>query len=111
MARGAQGVGQGSVGEVPEAEAYEFAIRDEHGIAGENPTVANALSCSGAGTTAIALETDPWKVLSQAKSRRLNDLLAPEDSGSLGVYFDEAGTQCSGTIHPALAIRNGTRTR
>lgn len=30
----------------------------------------------------------------------LNDLPTPGDNGSIGVYFDAAGTQCQGTIHP-----------
>ena len=55
-----------------------LAMIDEYGRPGRSPMPLNGIAC-----------------LPPA-----NELPTPGDQGSIGVYFDAAGTQCQGTIHP-----------
>ena len=103
-----------SAGSRAAAEAFGLVLLDEHGTPGPHPTEAGALSCSSNPALPVASSADAWAELSLRKSARAHRIEEAGDSGTIGIYFDEQGQQCSGTIRPGepgtiyiLAKHNG----
>lgn len=74
--------------------AFSLAVAGENGNADQSAV--GTVQCG-------AVAESPGSLLSQIKlqrQERLDRLAADGDSGTIGIYFDEAGTICSGSILP-----------
>lgn len=89
------GVGRGSMSPSDEAQRYTLVLLDEDGaVAAEAP--AYELACSDGG-----LEFTP----SARKQTPQGPHHLAAEGGSVGIYFDEQGTQCAGTIPAGVPTR------
>lgn len=77
---------------------FGLTLIDRGGYHGQTPTPPEAFSCSGAYTLGLT-ESEALDRLRDSKSEQANRL-QDEPPGSIGIYFDPEGTQCSGTITP-----------
>ena len=89
-----------SAGSRPAPDPFSLALLDENGVQAPHPTAAGALSCTTSPTLPVASRSQAWAELGRLKSARANRIQEHGDSGTLGIYFDAQGEQCTGTIRP-----------
>ena len=101
-----------SAGALGAADAFGVVLLDEYGEPGPHP--AESVSCGSNLALPVASSADAWAELSLRKSARAHRIQEAGDSGTIGIYFDAEGQQCSGTIRPGepgtiyiLAKHNG----
>ncbi len=80
------------------SETFGLALMDRGGLLGTNPPPADAFACSGSGVPVLGVDAARAH-LAQMKGTQ-SQRLAASSTGSIGLYFDRAGTVCSGTIQP-----------
>ena len=89
--------------EVQTSGSFGLVIVDRGGYRGDTPTPPDAFSCVGSFTHGLT-ESQALEELREKKNEwanRLND----DPPGSIGIYFDREGTQCSGTIAPGQPVK------
>jgi hypothetical protein len=73
---------------------FTLSVVDESGTSGTGPQ--STLLCA---PTADA-EMDPFMAAKQVRQRRFDRVAEDGDSGTIGIYFDQEGTICSGEVLP-----------
>ncbi len=78
------------------AGPFGLVVLDEAGNPGPNPTASTALHCATAAGQAPVVAAAPPPARRQAPLR----ILAGENPGTIGIFFDPEGRQCAGEIAP-----------
>jgi hypothetical protein len=88
-------VGEGSLGVIGPTEGLGLTVRDENDVAGPGPTPDSAYRCSASAPASVSsLDLRPGTGM----PRMLLEELASVGTGSIGIYFDDHGTKCSGAV-------------
>ncbi len=91
---------QGSV-----SDPFGLVILDENGSPGPDGTPTNAFTCGAGASIPQPTHEQTIGAVALRKSRSMNRILEDGDSGTIGIYFDEEGTICEGTISPDQPTR------
>ncbi len=83
--------------------SFGMVIIDRGGYRGDTPTPPDAFACTGAFTPGLT-ESQALEDLREKKNEWANRL-HDELPGSIGIYFNREGTQCSGTIPPGVPVK------